>query len=257
MPVAFFPLRGANGTVDLSPNGATEAKSYGITFAPGPFGNPNGSFFFSGMNDSFVHLENNGELDTRFSTSIFSWVYLQNSTGFIYKYETAYAFFTCSLKVFHQSLGVRVTYMDRKTLKAYFLYKRNILKLDKWNFIGTTYDYQTGIATIFVNNSVVTQRVLKVNMELSTASEVLIGGTNRWNRFFRGRISCLQVYNQALSIEQIVKVKTRCNKTGELLNTFTNPWVLVFKMFLFPEKPKFPVFQLYISTCLMNEHFVN
>lgn len=178
MPVAFFPLRGADGTVDLSPNGATEAKSYGITFAPGPFGNPNGSFFFSGMNDSFVHLENNGELDTRFSTSIFSWVYLQNSTGFIYKYETAYAFFTCSLKVFHQSLGVRVTYMDRKTLKAYFLYKRNILKLDKWNFIGTTYDYHTGIATIFVNNSVVTQRVLKVNMELSTASEVLIGGTN-------------------------------------------------------------------------------
>ncbi|XP_022807962.1 uncharacterized protein LOC111344964 [Stylophora pistillata] len=215
MPVVLFTLRGANGTVDLSPNGATKAKSNDITFAPGPFGNPNGSFFFSGMNDSFVHLENNRQLDTRFSTSIFAWVYLQNSTGFIYKYETVYRFFTCSLMVVHQSLGVQVTYMDRKTLKAYFLHEKNILNSDEWNFIGTTYDYHTGIATIFVNNSVVTQRVLKVKMELGTASEVLMGGSTRWNRFFRGRISCLQVYDQALSVDQIIKVKSRCNQTAQ------------------------------------------
>lgn len=222
MPVAFFTLRGANGTVDLSPNGATEAKSNKITFAPGPWKNLNGSFFFSGINDSFVHLGNNGELDTRFSTSIFAWVYLQNSTGYIYKYETVNGFSTSSLMVVHQSLGVQVTYMDRKTSKEYILYKKNILNSDIWNFIGTTYDYHTGIATIFVNNSVVTQKVLKVKMELGTASEVLIGGSTRSNKFFRGRISCLQVYDQALSVDQIIKVKSRCNQTGELLNTSTH-----------------------------------
>ncbi|PFX12464.1 Neuropilin-1 [Stylophora pistillata] len=215
MPVAIFTLRGANGTVDLSRNGATKAKSNNITFEPGPCGNPNGSFFFSGMNDSFVHLENNGELDTRLSTSILAWVYLQNSTSFIYKYETVYNFSTCSLIVVPQSLGVQVTYIDRKTLKEYSLHKKNILNSDKWNFIGTTYDYHTGIATIFVNNSVVTQKVLKVKMELGTASEVLIGGSTRSNKFFRGRISCLQVYDQALSVDQIIKVKSRCNQTAQ------------------------------------------
>ena len=30
-----------------------------------------------------------------------------------------------------------------------------------------------------------------------------------------GRISCLQVYDQALSVDQIIKLKTKCNQTGK------------------------------------------
>ncbi|XP_022807966.1 uncharacterized protein LOC111344968 [Stylophora pistillata] len=52
-------------------------------------------------------------------------------------------------------------------------------------------------------------------MELGNASEVLIGGSTKWNRFFRGKISRLQVYDQALSVDQIIKVKSRCNQTAQ------------------------------------------
>ena len=213
--MAFFPLSGPNGTVDLSPNEATKAVPNNIAFAPGPFGNPNGSFFFSGMNNSYVELKNNGDLDTRFSFSVFAWVHLHNSSGPIYQYEILNRLSGCTLKVFHLTLGVRVRFMDRKTFQRYSLYKTNILEADKWNFIGTTYDYHTGTATIFVNNSTVMQSVVKPNMELATASDVLIGATKNWKTFFRGRISCLQFYDQALSVEQIIKVKARCNQTGE------------------------------------------
>ena len=213
--MAFFPLSGANGTVDLSPNAATKAVPNNIAFATGPFENQNGSFFFSGINNSYVEIKNNGKLDTRFSISVFAWVHIHNSSGLIYKYEILNRSYGCSLEVFHQTLGVRVRFMDRKTFQRYSLCKRNILEADKWNFIGTTYDYHTGTATIFVNNSIVTQQVLQANMELATASDVLIGATKNLKAFFRGRISCLQIYNQALTVEQIIKIKAMSNQTGE------------------------------------------
>ena len=213
LPVALFSLSGINGTVDMSPNGATKAVSNNVTFAPGPFGNPNGSFFFSGDENSYVELKNTGELDTRFSISVFAWVYLHNSSGPIYKH-VHYGF---SLRVVHLTLGVKVRFMDKKTSKDYLLYKTKVLDADAWNFIGTTYDYHTGFATIFVNNKTVIQKVIKAEMEIATDSDVRIGAMSQKNSYLRGRISCLQLYYQALSLDQIMKVKTRCNEAGEFM----------------------------------------
>ncbi len=211
--MALFSLSGTNGTVDMNPNGATKAVSSNITFAPGPFGNPNGSFFFSGDGSSYVELKNTGQLDTRFSISVFAWVHLHKSSGPIYKHEPEHYGF--SLRVIHSTLGVRVRYMERKTFKSYLMYKKKVLKADAWNFIGATYDYHTGFATIFVNNKTVLQNVMKAKMELATDSNVRLGAVRKTNMYLRGRISCLQVYDQALSVDQIIKVITRCNQAGE------------------------------------------
>ena len=212
LPMALFSLSGTNGTVDMSPNVATKAVSNNITFAPGPFGNPNGSFFFSGDENSYVELKNAGELDSRFSIGVFAWVHLHNSSGTIYSHEPEDHGF--SLQVVHSTLGVRVRYMDRKTLKSYLLYKEKVLKADAWNFIGTTFDYHTGVATIFVNNNTVMLNIIEAKMELATDSNVRIGATRKKKLYFRGRISCLQVYDQALSVDQIIKVKTTCSQTS-------------------------------------------
>ena len=199
--------------MDISPNGATKAVSNNVTFAPGPFGNPNGSFFFSGDENSFVELNNTGELDTRFSITVLAWVHVLNFKGPIYKHEPeSYGF---SLLVFNSTLGVKVRYMDRDTLKIYLLHKEEVLKADAWNFIGSTYDYQTGLATIFVNNRTVMQTVIKAKIEIATDSDIRIGAMRSQNLYFRGRISCLQVYDQALSVDQIIKAKTRCNQTSK------------------------------------------
>ena len=216
--MALFSLSGTNGTVDMSPNGATKAVSSNITFAPGPFGNPNGSFFFSGDESSYVELTNTGEPYTRFSISVFAWVHLHNSSGPIYRHEPEYYGF--SLQVIHSTLGVSVRYLDRRTFRRYLLHKTNVLEADAWNFIGTTYDFHTGVATIFVNNNTVMLKVIKAKMELATDSKVRIGAMRKINLYFRGRISCLQVYDQALSVDQIIKVKTRCNQAGEYIDLF-------------------------------------
>lgn len=213
-PLALFTLYGVNGTIDKSPRGRTKAVSSDITFEPGPFGNPNGSFFFRGNKKSYVELRNTGELDARFSIGVFTWLYTGNSSGIIFKYEKS-SKYGCLMKVFPSNLAVKVRYMNRKATGSYVLYTKNVLKANAWNFVGTTYDYHTGLATIFVNNSTVTQRYIAVRMELATSYNVRVGGTRLQTAYFRGRISCLQVYDQALKVDQILKIKTICNQTSE------------------------------------------
>jgi len=207
-PVAFFSLSETNGTVDRSPNGATKAVSSNIEFAPGPYGDPNGSVLFSGINSSYVELKNTGELDARFSMSVFTWVHLNSSGGPIFKYG-------CSIWVFKATLGVEVRFVDRKTSKVYLLHKENVLVENAWNFIGATYDYQTGIATVWVNNDTAMLRAIAAKMELATQTDVRVGASNNQEKHFRGRVSCLQFYDQALSRDQIIEAKARCNKKSK------------------------------------------
>ena len=208
--MAIFSLSGTNGTEDMSQNGATKAVSKNVQFAPGPYGNPNGSFFFNGDESSYVELKNTGELDARFSISVFAWVHLDSGNGPIFEYG-------CSLSVSHLTLGIEVRYMDRKTSKFYPLQKENILVANTWNFIGTTYDYHTGIATVWANNNTVMLRYIGEEMELATQSDVRVGASSKQEKNFRGRISCLQFYDQALSVDDISEVKGRCNNTSKYI----------------------------------------
>lgn len=215
-PSALFTLSGFNGTMDISPHRMTSAISHDIMFATGPYENENGSFFFKGNNGSYVELKNTGDLDTRFSIGVFAWVHLDNTSrsGLIFKYEKN-NYYGCSMKVLASNLGVSVRYMNRKGTKSYVLYKKNILKANAWNFVGTSYDYQTRLAFVFVNNTTVIQRVISAKMDLATRYNVRIGATRKQNAYFRGRISCLQIYDQALSTDQIMKIKSKCNETGK------------------------------------------
>ena len=208
--MAIFSLSGTKGTEDMSQNGATKAVSKNVQFAPGPYGNPNGSFFFNGDESSYVELKNTGELDARFSISVFAWVHLDSGNGPIFEYG-------CSLSVSHLTLGVEVRYMNRKTSKFYLLQKENILVANAWNFIGTTYDYLTGIATVWANNNTVMLRYIGVKMELATQSDVRVGASSKQEKNFRGRITCLQFYDQALSVDHIIEVKGRCNNTSKYI----------------------------------------
>ena len=206
--MAFFSLSGINRTVDRSPNGATKAVSGHIKFALGPYGNPNGSFFFSGINSSYVELKNTGELDARFSMSVFAWVHLDNIDGQIFNYG-------CSMWAFQSTLGIEVRFVDRKTFKVSLLHTRNVLIENSWNFIGTTYDYKTGIATVWINNGTAMRKSIGAKRELATQTDVRVGASSDQEKHFRGRVSCLQFYDQALSVDQIIEAKRRCNQSSK------------------------------------------
>ena len=83
------------------------------------------------------------------------------------------------------------------------------LKPKKWNYIAATYDQKAGLATLWKDGFPVIQKTVG-RVRLATNYPAIMGSKPGDRRRFRGRISCLQIYDKALSGPQIKAVKKRC-----------------------------------------------
>ena len=87
----------------------------------------------------------------------------------------------------------------------------NNVRYKAWNYIGATYDGNTGMATLWVNN----RPVVRTNIgriRLATNRPVRMGAKIGDRRYFRGKVSCVQVYSVALNRKQIINAAKRCFK---------------------------------------------
>ncbi|KAJ7352861.1 hypothetical protein OS493_033406, partial [Desmophyllum pertusum] len=82
------------------------------------------------------------------------------------------------------------------------------LNSGQWIYVGASYDYNTGVARMWIDGTEVAQSNDGV-FTLSTSSNVRIGVKSDDSRYFKGRIARVQVYNVALNLEQVLAVKTR------------------------------------------------
>lgn len=83
----------------------------------------------------------------------------------------------------------------------------------RWQFVGATYNGHTGRAKLFVNYRF-TASAYVGRFRLATNYPVRMGARIGDGRYFRGRISCMQVFDKALSSRQILGRKKRCFKRG-------------------------------------------
>lgn len=208
--MAFYLLNEQHGARDMGPNRLVSGQAVGIQFAPGPFANPKGSFYFKGSKSSYVEFKQAAALDTKYSISILAWIYPEKD-GPIFNYMRAgygvHLWVTTPRHLFARYIG-RNGYWPIPLVSSK-------LKKNEWNFVGTTYNGDTGEATLWIGN----QTVVKLNLrryELSTYSNIRMGGRIGDKRYFRGRIACLQVYAEALSGEQILRAKHRCRENGKM-----------------------------------------
>lgn len=117
------------------------------------------------------------------------------------------------------SWGVHLWMASTNTLLAKFVPRnfRNVptissrnFKPRQWNYMAASYDYRTGVATIWLNSAPVAQRKIG-RFELATNYDAVMGikrvGTTP---AFKGRIACLHIYNWALNSKQIASLKKRC-----------------------------------------------
>ena len=84
----------------------------------------------------------------------------------------------------------------------------------RWQYVGATYNYRTGVALLFVGRRFVARRRIGRGT-LLTNRPVRMGARRGDRRYFKGRISCMQVYNAALSRRQIMARKRRCFRRGD------------------------------------------
>ena len=88
----------------------------------------------------------------------------------------------------------------------------------RWQFVGATYNGRTGRAKLFVNRRFTGSKFIG-RIRLATNYPARMGARIGDRRYFRGRISCMQVYDTALTTRQILRRKRRCFRKGMGMQT--------------------------------------
>ena len=213
-PAALFPLNAQFGTADISSNESPPGNALGVRLADGPDGKPGGSYYFNGSSTSYIEFPGSSALDTRYSLTILADVFPETS-GPVLNYNT----YNWGV---HLLIGMEIGSLfsglsDRYTFKHTDPVLSNSTKFGKkWHYVGATYDYLSGIARVWIDGAKAGE--LQVGkMEIATNDSVRMGAVTNHRSYFRGRVSCLQIYNRALTQDEIEAVKSRCLKISMFL----------------------------------------
>ena len=213
-PVALFPLNSTFETREIKNRVAAGVPS-GVTLALGPDRVAGGSYEFSGHRNSFIEFPNSegGPLDVRYSITMLCWVYHSGQGGplFDYRPNRAWGVHLVVSWAFHGQLAVRFTKRDY-SLSTHLL--RTALA-GGWKFVGATYDHSTGDAKLWVDGFVGKTLNIGAGLNLATQESTRMGVNNYYQKYFKGKIAQMQVYDKALTQEQIQTIQQQTKAFGE------------------------------------------
>ena len=187
--------------------------------APGPDGAANGSFEFLGTSGSYIEFANSegGPLDVRYSITMLCWVYYNGQDGPLFNYRTSGSW-GVHLWAGSGQLFVRFTKRDYSLTTGLL----HTALAGGWKFVGASYDHGTGDAKLWVNGAVVQTLNIGAGLDLATQDPIRMGVKIGDGRYFKGRIAQMQVYNDALSPEQIKVIMQKTQVPGKNAVTSSN-----------------------------------
>ena len=178
-----------------------------MTLAVGPNDNDGGSYQFHGHVSSYIEFPNNGGLDVQHSITILCWLYLESiEDGPIFSYGTYEPVWGVYFWISSQG-NLYAGYEDCDYSHLPPLATDQPLALNKWHYVGTSYDHDTGTASIWLNGERVLQQIIGACTTLATHDNVRMGAKDGDQRYLLGRIAAIQVFDAALTAKQILTVK--------------------------------------------------
>ena len=202
-PVALYPLNSEYQTREANNRQPIGTAGSDVALVPGPEGEPLGSYQFSGQDDSYIEFPNDGGLNVKHSITMLCWVYMETSdvSGPLFWYNNPPQWAT-RLAIKSGELASRFKQGNDK------LRTPNNLKPKQWHYVGSSYDHETGKASLWLNGTNVEERDIGVDIILATERNVRMGAAAKPGGIrFEGRITAMQVYNVALTAEQINEVR--------------------------------------------------
>ena len=191
------------GTREIA-NRQARGTPAGVTLAAGPNGKAGGSYQFTGQANSYIEFPNNGGLDTERSITMLCWLYPQSTDGPIFNYKTSGSW-GVHMWVVSGKLFARFT--KRNYQFTQHLTTTKSLSLNQWQYVGASYDHNTGVASLWLDGQQVVQTNIGAGLTLGTQDNVRMGAKGGDLRYFRGRIAAMQIYDVALTEEQVNAVK--------------------------------------------------
>ena len=140
------------------------------------------------------------------------WLYPGGQDGPLFNYRNSGSW-GVHLWVVAGQLFVRFTKRDYSFTDA--LLHTPLKPEEGWKFVGASYDQASGDAKLWVDGIVVQTLNIGVNLHLATQDSVRMGVKIGDGRYFKGRIAQMQVYNVALTQEQIQAIKDRIQEDGK------------------------------------------
>ncbi|XP_035658319.1 uncharacterized protein LOC118403649 [Branchiostoma floridae] len=206
--VGMWPLNALYGSSDVTGNG-NDGVATGVQLTPGPFGDSEGAFLFSGATTSYLKIPNNGRLDVRFSFTILGHIFPTGGDGPIFDYvgsDNTWAVHLWQLS--SAPLFMRVAGRDGSLSSAV---SADVLQQNTWSYVGGTYDSFTGVESIWNDGELVGETHIGV-AEVASQYPVRVAVRDGDDRYFAGRIACLQLYNYAMTKEQIAAARDKCRE---------------------------------------------
>ena len=80
---------------------------------------------------------------------------------------------------------------------------------DGWKFVWASYDQANGDAKLWVNGKAVQTENIGANLQLDTQDNVRMGANIGGAKYLKGKVAQMQVYNVALTQEQIKLINNR------------------------------------------------
>ena len=200
-PIALYPLNSEYQTREANRRQPMGTTGTDVSLAPGPEGEPLGSYLFSGQDDSYIEFPNDGGLNVKHSITMLCWVYMETSgvSGPLFSYNNSP--WGIRLKVNSGKLRTRFKQNTKSTTD------RSLGPM-LWHYVGSSYNHETGKASLWLNGTKVKEEDIGAGITLATKQFVRMGVTARPDTTrFKGRITAMQVYNVALTAGQINKVK--------------------------------------------------
>ena len=200
-PVALYPLNSEYQTREANNRQPMGTTGTNVSLAPGPEGEPLSSYQFSGQDDGYIEFPNNGGLNVKHSMTMLCWVYMETSgvSGPLFSYNNA-----------AWGIRLRINYGKLRTR-----FKKNAhsttdppLEPKLWHYVGSSYNNETGKACLWLNGTKVEEKDIGAGITLATEQFARMGATTKPGKErFKGRVTAMQVYNVALTAEQINEVK--------------------------------------------------
>ncbi|CAH1240471.1 Hypp6038 [Branchiostoma lanceolatum] len=204
--VGLWALNSQYGSSDATGNG-NDGVARGTQLATGPNGDANGAFLFSGRSSSYIDIPNNGRLDVQSSYTILAHIYPTGEAGPIVNYVgnnngwAVHLWQTPSRTLFMRTIGRDGHFSSGVGA--------DVLRPSDWNYVGGTYDSNTGMSSIWNDGEMVSQKQIGVST-VATQYPIRVAVREGDSRYFAGRIACIQLYDYAMSQEQIVAARDRC-----------------------------------------------
>ena len=138
-----------------------------------------------------------------------AWIRPENAAGPLFNYGVK----DRGVYVWLESPNKLVAKFENLAANVPYSIQSDKIRLKMWNYVAASYDHFARTAKLWIDG----RQVSRLNLghsEIATRGDVRLGALVGDPNFYKGAISCVQIYNKSLSEEEINAVKDRCPVKG-------------------------------------------